>query len=266
MSSVSEREVVIRVRGLAVGFDRHLVLENTNLDLYRNEILGVVGGSGTGKSLLLRAILGLIPYRAGRIEIFGRDVATLNSEQRRHTERRFGVLFQGGALFSSLTVAENVAVPLREHIGLTAALADEIAAVKLALVGLDPAADGGKYPSELSGGMTKRAALARAIALDPEVLFLDEPTGGLDPIGAAAFDRLIQDLTQTLGLTLFMVTHDLDSLATICDRIAVLADRRVLATGSIEELRAETHPWVRAYFHGPRAAHFFGPDALSRSG
>ena len=266
MSWASERDVVVRVRGLSVGFGRRLVLENANLDLYRNEILGVVGGSGSGKSVLLRAILGLVPRRAGRIEVFGRDVAALDLEERRLLERRFGVLFQGGALFSSLTVAENVAVPLREHVGLTAALAAEIAAVKLALVGLDPAADGRKYPSELSGGMKKRAALARAIVLDPEILFLDEPTGGLDPIGAAAFDRLIQHLTQTLGLTLFMVTHDLDSLVTICDRIAVLADRHVLTTGSVKELLAETHPWVREYFHGPRAARFFSPDALNRSG
>jgi phospholipid/cholesterol/gamma-HCH transport system ATP-binding protein len=245
------REVVIRVRGLTSRFDAQVVHENLDLDVYRGEVLGVVGGSGTGKSVLLRAIVGLLRPAAGRIEIFGRDVAALRPAERRALERRWGVLFQDGALFSSLTVAQNVQVPLREQLKLPPALLDEIAALKIAMVGL-PADAGAKYPSQLSGGMRKRAGLARALALDPEIVFLDEPTAGLDPIGAAAFDQLIGKLQRSLGLTVFMVTHDLDSLHTICDRIAVLGDGRVLASGTMADMLRETHPWIRDYFHGPR--------------
>lgn len=243
---------IIRVRGLVTRFGPQVVHENLDLDVRRGEILGVVGGSGTGKSVLLRAILGLLKPAQGRIEVFGQDLASLDHAARRALERRWGVLFQDGALFSALTVAENIEVPLREHLNMPKTLREEIAALKVRLVGLPPEA-GGKRPSELSGGMRKRAALARALALDPELLFLDEPTSGLDPIGAAAFDLLIENLQRTLGLTVFMVTHDLDSLRTVCDRIAVLADRKVLTIGTMDEMQDETHPWVHDYFHGPRA-------------
>jgi phospholipid/cholesterol/gamma-HCH transport system ATP-binding protein len=246
------REVVIRVRGLSTRFGAQTVHENLDLDVYRGEVLGIVGGSGTGKSVLLRAILGLIRPVAGRIEVLGKDVARLGPEARRQLERRWGVLFQDGALFSSLSVAQNIQAPLREHLRLSQTLMDEIAALKINMVGLDPSA-GAKFPSELSGGMRKRAGLARALALDPEIVFLDEPTAGLDPIGAAAFDELIKTLTRVLGLTVVMVTHDLDSLHAICDRIAVLAERRVLVVGTMERMLGETHPWIREYFHGPRA-------------
>ena len=248
----SNREVVIRVRGLEVGFGDRLILNGLDLDVYRGEILGFVGGSGQGKSVLTRTILGLIPKRAGTIEVFGEDLDELSPESRRQIERRWGVLFQQGALFSSLTVKQNVQVPMREYLTLSDRLLDELAMLKIEMVGLRPdAAD--KLPSELSGGMIKRAALARALALDPEILFLDEPTSGLDPIGAGDFDELIATLQRTLGLTVFMVTHDLDSLYTVCDRIAALGDGRVIAAGPIETMLASDHPWVRSYFHGKRA-------------
>ena len=243
---------VIRVHGLKTQFGDQVVHDGLDLDVTRGEIIGVVGGSGTGKSVLLRTIVGLNAPRAGRIEVFGEDLSQLSWEQRRQTEGRWGVLFQDGALFSSLTVAQNVAVPLKEHSGLSTTLIDELIAVKIGMVGLPPEA-AGKYPSELSGGMRKRAGLARALALDPEIVFLDEPTAGLDPIGAAAFDQLIVGLQRNLGLTVFMVTHDLDSLWAICDRIAVLAEKRVLVVGSIETMLQQDHPWIREYFHGPRA-------------
>ena len=248
----ADQEVVIRVRGLRNQFGTFVVHDKLDLDVYRGEVLGVVGGSGTGKSVLLRSIVGLNRPAAGTIQVFGRDLARLGGEERRQIEQRWGVLFQDGALFSALTVAQNVQVPLREHLDLPQRLMDEIAAMKISMVGLDASA-GGKYPSELSGGMRKRAGLARALALDPEIVFLDEPTAGLDPIGAAAFDQLIGKLQKALGLTVFMVTHDLDSLHAICDRIAVLAEQRVLVTGSMEQMLRETHPWIREYFHGPRA-------------
>jgi phospholipid/cholesterol/gamma-HCH transport system ATP-binding protein len=245
-------EVVIRVRDLVVGFGDKLVMDGLDLDVFRGEVLGFVGGSGMGKSVLMRTILGLVHKRRGTIEVFGADFDAISGEERRRIERRFGVMFQHGALFSGLTVKQNVQVPLREHLKMSAKLADELALLKLELVGLpNDAAD--KYPSELSGGMIKRAALARALALDPELVFLDEPTSGLDPIGAAEFDELIATLQKTLGLTVFMVTHDLDSLHSICDRIAALADGRVIATGSITTMRAAKHPWLQAYFHGKRA-------------
>src|SRR5437867_1629363 len=226
VDAVQPREVVIRIRGLVNRFGRETIHEGVDLDVFKGEILGVVGGSGTGKSVLLRSIVGLNRPAAGRIEVLGRDVAGLSGSELVRLQQRWGVLFQNGALFSALTVAENVAVPLKEHRHMPPALIQEIAALKVALVGL-PADAGAKYPSQLSGGMLKRAALARALALDPEIVFLDEPTAGLDPIAAAGFDQLILSLRDSLGLTVFMVTHDLDSLEAICDRIAVLVDRRV---------------------------------------
>jgi len=247
-----ESDVVIRVRGLRTQFGRQVVHDDLDLDVRRGEVIGVVGGSGTGKSVLLRAIIGLVTPRAGTVEVFGHDLTAMDAAERRRFERRWGVLFQDGALFSSLTVAQNIQVPLREHTDMPQPLMDEIAAMKISMVGLAPEA-GSKFPSELSGGMRKRAGLARALALDPEILFLDEPTAGLDPIGAAAFDQLIRGLQQALGLTVFMVTHDLDSLHAICDRIAVLAEKRVLITGSMGEMLQQDHPWIREYFHGPRA-------------
>jgi phospholipid/cholesterol/gamma-HCH transport system ATP-binding protein len=248
----TDREAVISVRGLEVGFGERLVMKGLDLDVYRGEILGFVGPSGQGKSVLTRTVLGLIPKRGGTIEVFGENVDELSSAARKGIERRWGVLFQQGALFSSLTVRQNVQVPMREYLKLSDRLLDELAMLKIEMVGLKPdAAD--KLPSELSGGMIKRASLARALALDPEILFLDEPTSGLDPIGAGEFDELIATLQRTLGLTVFMVTHDLDSLYTVCDRIAALGDGRIIAHGPIDTMLASQDPWVRSYFHGKRA-------------
>ena len=245
-------DAIIRVRDLTVGFGHHMVLEHLDLDVKRGEILGFVGGSGQGKSVLTRTILGLVRKQRGTIEVFGEDVDGLNLQQRRVLERRFGVMFQQGALFSALTVKQNIQVPMREYLELSPDLLDELAMVKLDLVGLPrDAAD--KAPSDLSGGMIKRAALARALALDPEIVFLDEPTSGLDPIGAAEFDDLIITLKQTLGLTVFMVTHDLDSLYHACDRNAALADKKVIAVGPLATMLASDHPWLKAYFGGERA-------------
>ncbi len=241
---------MIRVRGLSVTLNGRRILNALDLDVLPGEVLGVVGASGTGKSVLMRAIIGLVP-RSGTVEVFGHAL-TGDHALDGDVERRWGVLFQHGALYSSLTVAQNVQVPLREHLDLPQDLMDEIAALKIALVGLAPDAFG-KFPSELSGGMIKRAALARALALEPEIVFLDEPTAGLDPISAGEFDALIRNLQQTLGLTVFMVTHDLDSLATICDRIAVVGEGRVLVAGDMDAMMRFEHPWVRAYFRGPRA-------------
>jgi len=243
--------VVIRVAGLVTRFGTQVVHDGLDLEVRSGEVLAIVGGSGSGKSVLLRTILGLNRPSAGRIEIFGRDTARLPEAERRAIERRIGVLFQQGALFSSLTVAENVAVPLKEHTELPDALIAEIVELKVAMSGLPPDACA-KYPSELSGGMKKRAGLARALALDPEILCLDEPTAGLDPIGAAAFDALIAGLRSALGLTVIMVTHDLDSLYAIADRIAVLVNGR-LVTGTLAEMERMTDPWIHEYFHGPRA-------------
>jgi phospholipid/cholesterol/gamma-HCH transport system ATP-binding protein len=250
----TETEVpeAIRVRDLKVAFGDKVIMDGLDLDVMRGEILGFVGGSGQGKSVLTRTILGLVRKSRGTIEVLGDDVDELDPVQRRALERRFGVMFQHGALFSALSVKQNIQVPMREYLKLSPALLDELAMVKLDLVGLKPdAAD--KAPSELSGGMIKRAALARALALDPEIVFLDEPTSGLDPIGAAEFDELIMTLKQTLGLTVFMVTHDLDSLYSACDRIAALADKRVVAVGTLATMLASDHPWVKAYFGGERA-------------
>jgi phospholipid/cholesterol/gamma-HCH transport system ATP-binding protein len=247
-----DREVIISVRGVEVGFGEKIILKGLDLDVYRGEILGFVGASGQGKSVLTRAILGLVPKRAGTIEVLGQNLDELSSSERRLMERHWGVLFQQGALFSALTVKQNVQVPMREHLDLSERLLDELAMLKIEMVGLNPdAAD--KLPSELSGGMIKRAALARALALDPDIVFLDEPTSGLDPIGAGDFDELIATLQRTLGLTVFMVTHDLDSLYTVCDRIAALGDGKILAEGPIEAMLASDHPWLRSYFHGKRA-------------
>jgi phospholipid/cholesterol/gamma-HCH transport system ATP-binding protein len=244
-------EPIIRVRGLVNRFGTETVHDGLDLDVFGGEVLGVVGGSGSGKSVLLRTIVGLNRPVEGNIEVFGRNVLAISDRQLRELENRWGVLFQDGALFSSLTVAQNIEVPLREHYpDMPLRLMDEISAVKVSLVGL-PAEAGEKYPSQLSGGMRKRAGLARALALDPELVFLDEPTAGLDPIAAAAFDELIRDLKVSLGLTVFMVTHDLDSLFAICDRVAVLVDKK-LRIGTLEQLLEDNHPWIHSYFHGPR--------------
>ena len=248
---MSASEAVIRLRGITNRFGRHVVHDGLDLDVFRGEILGIVGGSGTGKSVLLRTIVGLQRPAAGTIEVLGVDLSGEDG-QRQGVAARWGVMFQDGALFSSLTVRENVEVPLRDVAGLDPGIRRHLADLKIALSGLPPEA-GDKYPSELSGGMRKRAGLARALARDPEILFLDEPTAGLDPIGAAAFDRLIRKLSRTLGLTVFLVTHDLDTLVAVCDRIAVLADRKVLATGTLDDMLGVDHPWVHDYFHGPRA-------------
>ncbi|MDH4612169.1 ABC transporter ATP-binding protein [Pseudomonas sp. BN102] len=244
-------DAIIQVRGLRNQFGAQVVHQDLNLDLLRGEVLGVVGGSGTGKSVLLRCILGLRRANAGTVRVFGKELLALPAERRWQLERRFGVLYQRGALFSSLTVSENIALPLIEHAGLDRSAAEALARVKLALVGL-PANAGDKYPTELSGGMVKRAALGRALALDPDILFLDEPTAGLDPIGAAAFDQLIRTLRDALGLSVFLVTHDLDSLYSLCDRVAVLAQKHVLVADRLEVVAANEDPWVREYFHGPR--------------
>lgn len=251
-AAAPEPEPIIRVRDLKVAFGDKVIMEGLDLDVMAGEILGFVGGSGQGKSVLTRTILGLVAKARGTIEVFGQDVDTLDGTQRRALERRFGVMFQHGALFSALTVKQNIQVPMREYLKLSPSLLDEMAMVKLALVGL-PADAADKTPSELSGGMIKRAALARALALDPEIVFLDEPTSGLDPIGAAEFDALIVTLKQTLGLTVFMVTHDLDSLYSSCDRIAALADKRVVAVGPLATMLAADHPWIKSYFGGERA-------------
>ncbi|HEY0838115.1 MAG TPA: ABC transporter ATP-binding protein [Azospirillum sp.] len=249
-AEAAARDVVIRVRDLVTRFGRQVIHEGLDLDVWKGEVLGVVGGSGTGKSVLLKEILGLIRPAAGRIELLGRDTDRLSDAERVAVQARTGVLFQDGALFSSMTVAENVMVPLKEHTNLPGPLIREVARVKIAMTGL-PADAGPKYPSELSGGMRKRAGLARALALDPDILFLDEPTAGLDPIGAAAFDQLIRNLQRSLGLTVYMVTHDLDSLTSICDRIAVLVDKKI-RVGTLDELLRDDHPWIHDYFHGPR--------------
>jgi phospholipid/cholesterol/gamma-HCH transport system ATP-binding protein len=245
-----DSEIVVCVRGLTNRFGDSIVHDGLDLDVRRGEIMGVVGGSGTGKSVLMRSVIGLQTPEAGEISVFGEDMR--RDEDNGDIRRRWGVLFQGGALFSTLTVAENVEFPLREfYPKLSKTLLDEIARYKVDLAGL-PVDAGPKYPSELSGGMRKRAGLARALALDPELLFLDEPTAGLDPIGAAAFDKLTLDLQRTMGLTVFLITHDLDSLYAICDRVAVLADKKVIAVGTIPELLALDHPWIQEYFNGPR--------------
>ena len=246
-------DMAIRIRGLRNQFGDVVIHDDLDLDVRSGEILGVVGGSGTGKSVLMRSIVGLQTPVAGEIEVYGKTLDTIaDEEESRDLRRRWGVMFQGGALFSTLSVAENIQVPLREYYPrLDQKLLDEIAAYKVQMVGLPPDA-GPKYPAELSGGMVKRAGLARALALDPALLFLDEPTAGLDPIGAAKFDELIRGLADTMGLTVFLITHDLDTLYATCDRVAVLAEKKVIAVGTIPELLATEHPWIQEYFNGPR--------------
>jgi phospholipid/cholesterol/gamma-HCH transport system ATP-binding protein len=243
-------EPIIRVRGLVNRFGAETVHDGLDLDMFRGEVLGVVGGSGSGKSVLLRTIVGLNRPVAGNVEVFGNSILTMSDNNQHEIEKRWGVLFQDGALFSSLTVAQNIEVPLKEYYEMPLRLMDEIAAFKLGIVGL-PDGTGEKYPSQLSGGMRKRAGLARALALDPEIVFLDEPTAGLDPIAAGDFDGLIRDLKSSLGLTVFMVTHDLDTLFAICDRVAVLVDKK-LRVGTLEQMVQDNHPWIHSYFHGPR--------------
>ncbi|GIX19610.1 MAG: ABC transporter ATP-binding protein [Erythrobacter sp.] len=242
----------IVIEGLVNRFGDFTVHEGLDLTVRRGEILGVVGGSGSGKSVLMRSIIGLQRPAAGRIDVLGHTITEIDLEQGVGVRRRWGVLFQGGALFSTLTVGENVEVPLRKYYpDLSTELRQQIARYKVILAGL-PESAVAKYPAELSGGMKKRAGLARALALDPELLFLDEPTAGLDPIGAANFDRLTRELKETLGLTVFLITHDLDTLYEICDRVAVIADKRIIAVGTIPELIATGHPWIEEYFGGPR--------------
>jgi phospholipid/cholesterol/gamma-HCH transport system ATP-binding protein len=245
-------EFAIRVRDLVVGFGRQVVLDHLSLDVRRGEILGLVGASGGGKTVLMRTIIGLITPRSGEIEVMGTVIGGAQDRATQKAASRWGILFQQGALFSSLTVRQNIQFPLRENLVMSQGLMDEIATAKLEMVGLSPE-DGDKFPAELSGGMTKRAALARALALDPAIVFLDEPTSGLDPIAAGEFDALIKTLQTTLGLTVFMVTHDLASMYTECDRVAALADGKIVAIGPMDELLQSEHPWVRAYFHGKRS-------------
>jgi len=252
----AEPELVVRVRGLRNQFGPQVVHDDLDLDVRKGEVLGIVGGSGSGKSVLLRTIIGLRRQQAGTIEIMGQDTSRLSARQERQFRSQWGVLFQDGALFSSLTVAENIQVPIKEYTKLSPCLMEELTRVKVTMAGL-PVDSAAKFPSELSGGMRKRAGLARALALDPAILFLDEPTAGLDPIGAANFDQLIGTLKQSLGLTVFMVTHDLDSLIAICDRVAVLIDKKIVA-GTIKELLQLDHPWIQEYFRGPRARAAFG--------
>lgn len=248
----TNEDIILSVRGVTVAFGEQVVLDNLDLDIRRGEILGFVGPSGAGKSVLLRTVLGLNKKQSGTIELFGTDIDNSPPEERMALDMRLGVLFQHGALFSSLSVLENIQVPMREYLGMPQSLMDDLAYLKLELVGL-PSDAGLKSPSELSGGMIKRAALARALALDPDIVFLDEPTSGLDPIGAADFDELVAKLRDTMGLTVYMVTHDLDSLFSVCDRVAVLGDKRVLIEGTIKEMLASDEPWVKSYFRGKRA-------------
>ncbi len=255
-----DADVALRVRGLVTGFGDSLLHKSLDLDVRRGEVLGLVGGSGSGKSVLMRAIIGLQPVRGGQVTIMGQDALNANAAAQRVLRRQWGVMFQDGALFSGLTVAENIQVPMREFLHLPEEVMAALAAARLRQVGL-PAEAGAKYPSELSGGMRKRAGLARALALDPPLLFLDEPTAGLDPISAAAFDNLVRLLADTLGLTLFLITHDLDTLVAICDRVAVLGEGRVLACGTVDELRGFDHPWVQQYFGGPRGRAAIGKNA-----
>jgi phospholipid/cholesterol/gamma-HCH transport system ATP-binding protein len=249
MADDASDQFAIRIRNLVVGFGRQIVIDHLTLDVRRGEILGLVGASGGGKTVLMRTIIGLLPERSGHIEVMGSDI---HDHSPHSAATRWGILFQEGALFSSLTALQNIEFPMREKLVLSDSLMKEIATAKLEMVGLTPE-DGDKFPSELSGGMTKRVALARALALDPAIVFLDEPTSGLDPIAAGEFDELIKTLQATLGLTVFMVTHDLASLNTVCDRVAALADGKIVAIGTMSELLRSDHPWVRAYFHGKRS-------------
>ena len=245
-------EPIITIRGLTNRFGKTVVHQGLDLDVLRGEVLGVVGASGSGKSVLLRTIVGLQHPAEGTIDVLGTDVLTADAAHLRNVQNRWGVMFQDGALFSSLTVRENVAAPMRERLGIDAETRRALADLRIAMVGL-PASAGDLPPSDLSGGMRERAGQARAVSQDPEILFLDEPTAGLDPIGASEFDELILALQRALGLTVFLVTHDLDTLHATCDRIAVLAEKKVLVTGTMAEMLRVDQPWVHSYFHGPRA-------------
>lgn len=251
-AETQSEDIVLSARDITVRFGEKTVLENLSLDIRRGEILGFIGPSGAGKSVLLRTVLGLNKKISGTIRLFGVDVDNASDAERMRVDMRLGVLFQHGALFSSLTVLENIQVPMREYLDLPKPLMDELAYLKIELAGL-PVDAAPKFPSELSGGMIKRAALARALALDPDIVFLDEPTSGLDPIGAADFDELVAKLRDTMGLTVYMVTHDLDSLFSVCDRVAVLGNKKVLVEGTIEDMLASDEPWVKSYFRGKRA-------------
>lgn len=257
MNAARPPNALISVQDLVVGFGQRNVLDGLSFDIRRGEILGLIGPSGSGKSVTMRAIVGLLPHQGGEIIFEGRDGGDLNSRDRLAMQRNWGILFQQGALFSALTVLENIEFPMREHLRLSSRLRRDLALLKLELVGLPPEA-AQRYPSELSGGMIKRAALARALALDPGMLFLDEPTSGLDPIGAGKFDELIVTLRDTLGLTVLMITHDIDSLAATCDRIVALSDGKLLIEGTLAQMREADHPWLREYFHGPRARNLGG--------
>lgn len=270
MATNGSREVALSVHDLFVRFGTANVLKGVDLDVYKGEIMGFVGASGAGKSVLLRTVIGLVKPTSGSIKVFGHELTNADIEEREVIERHWGILFQQGALFSSLNVRQNVQFPMREYLDLPQRLMDEIAAAKLKMVGLPPDV-GSKMPSELSGGMIKRVALARALALDPQIVFLDEPTSGLDPISAGDFDSLIRTLQQTLGLTVFMVTHDLDSLHSVCDRIAVLVEGKVIEAGPMSVMMASQHPWLKAYFHGTRsrgagAANFTAATRLTAPG
>lgn len=250
--SVNRGDVILQARGITVGFGDTLILEDLDIDLKAGEVLGVVGASGTGKSVLLRSIVGLLPRRSGIVKVYGQDYDSAEHAVQEAVDRRWGVLFQNGALFSALTVKQNVQVPMREHLRLPQGLMDELARIKIEMVGL-PSDAADKFPSELSGGMIKRASLARALSLDPDIVFLDEPTSGLDPISAAEFDELLKKLCKTLALSAFMVTHDLDSLYAACDRIAVIGNKKVMVEGGLPDMLAFDDPWVQDYFRGKRA-------------
>ena len=244
-------ESIIEISNVCTRFGSAVVHDNVSLDVRRGEIFGLAGSSGCGKSTLLREIILLHRPQSGSIRVFGKEVLGMDDEAALSLRKSWGVMFERGALFNSLTVTENVGLPLREHTPLSDVLIDQLAAVKISLAGL-PASAGAKYPGELSGGMRKRAALARAMALDPELLFLDEPTAGLDPLSASAFDNLVLHLQESLGLTIMMVTHDLDLLWRVADRVAVLGEGKVLGIGTMEELSESPHPLIREYFYGPR--------------
>lgn len=259
-ADMDNADPVIAVRGVTVRFGRKTILDNLDLDIRRGEILAFIGPSGAGKSVLMRTILGLNPKISGDITILGKNISKISSAERVAVDMRMGVLFQQGALFSGLTVLENIQVPMREYLQISPELMDQLARVKIELVGL--AADAAeKYPSELSGGMIKRAALARALALDPAIVFLDEPTSGLDPISAAEFDALIANLRDIMGLTVYMVTHDLDSIYSVCDRVAALGEKRVIAEGTVADMQKSDNPWIKSYFHGKRARQIITPAA-----
>ncbi len=259
ISVTEDRSVAIRVRGLEVAFGDEIVLDHLDLEIMRGEILGLVGASGSGKSVLVRTILGLLPKKSGSIEIFGKDLDALPESERQALNQRCGVMFQHGALFSSLTISENIQFPLREFLHLSPDLMAEIAMLKLEMVGLPPDT-AGKYPAQLSGGMTKRAALARALALDPEILFLDEPISGLDSISADAFDQLLLTLKASLNLTVLMITHDLSSLHATCDRIAAIARGKIIAIGTLQDLLKCEDRWLREYFFGERGRTIFAGE------